>query len=158
MATLQKGYPRVDVQHWDPWLAAVIAYGRTSREEVFMNSKLRLFATKRVEASSTQVDKTYDHMYNGPMQFVWDETKRQSNLARHGLDFADAPKVFAGPLVLFEDIRHDYCKQRKIGIGLLDQVLVLIVHVESDETIRIISMRRADSNETDLYYQNCGYF
>jgi uncharacterized DUF497 family protein len=28
----------------------------------------------------------------------------------------------------------------------------------ADETIRIISMRRADGNETDIYYQNVGYF
>jgi len=35
---------------------------------------------------------------------------------------------------------------------------VLIVQVESDEEIRIISMRRADSDETDLYYRNAGYF
>ena len=45
-----------------------------------------------------------------------------------------------------------------IGIGLLDCLVVLIVHVETDETIRIISMRKADSDETDLFYQNAGYF
>ena len=45
-----------------------------------------------------------------------------------------------------------------IGIGLLDCLVVLIVHVESDEAIRIISMRKADSNETDLFYRNAGYF
>jgi uncharacterized protein len=67
-------------------------------------------------------------------------------------------KVFAGPMVLFEDNRADYGEQRMIGVGLLDYLVVLIVHVESDETIRIISMRKADGNETDLYYQNVGYF
>jgi len=92
------------------------------------------------------------------MQFTWDEAKRQANIAKHGLDFIDAPRVFAGPLVLFEDSRHDYGEQRMIGIGLLDFLVVLIVHVESDEEIRIISMRRADSDETDLYYQNTGTF
>ena len=45
-----------------------------------------------------------------------------------------------------------------IGIGLLDYLVVLIVHVESDESIRIISMRKADSDETDLYNKNAGYF
>jgi uncharacterized DUF497 family protein len=86
------------------------------------------------------------------------EPKRQANLAKHGLDFADAAKVFAGPMVLFEDNRFDFGEQRMIGVGLLDYLVVLIVHVESGETIRIISMRKADSNETDLYYQNVGYF
>ena len=92
------------------------------------------------------------------MRYVWDEAKRQANLKKHGLDFADAPEVFAGPMVLIEDSRADYGEQRMIGIGLLDCLVVLIVHVETDETIRIISMRKADSDETVLFYQHAGYF
>ena len=92
------------------------------------------------------------------MNFHWDEPKRQSNLKKHGLDFADAAKVFGGPLVLFEDQRENYGEQRMIGIGLLDYLVVLIVPLESDDNIRIISMRKADSDETDLFYKNAGYF
>ncbi len=94
----------------------------------------------------------------GLVTLTWDEAKRQANVAKHGLDFADAAKVFAGPMVLFEDDRADYGEQRMIGIGLLEYLVVLIVHVESDETIHIISMRKADGDETDIYYQNVGYF
>jgi uncharacterized DUF497 family protein len=101
---------------------------------------------------------TYDRMYTSLVKITWDEPKRQANIAKHGLDFADAEKVFAGPMVLFEDDRADYGEQRVIGVGLLDYLVVLIVHVENDELIRIISMRKADSNEADLYYQNVGYF
>jgi uncharacterized DUF497 family protein len=97
-------------------------------------------------------------MYTVAVNFTWDEPKRQANLGKHGLDFADAEKVFAGPMVLFEDTRIDYGEQRMIGVGLLDYFVVLIVHVENEETIRIISMRKADDNETDLYFQNVGYF
>ena len=92
------------------------------------------------------------------MRYIWDEAKRQANLKKHGLDFADAPEVFAGPMVLIEDSRTDYGEQRMIGIGLPDCLVVLVVYVETDETIRIISMRKADSDETDLFYQNAGYF
>ena len=92
------------------------------------------------------------------MTFTWDETKRRANIAKHGLDFADAEKMFAGPMVLFEDDRSDYGEQRMIGIGLLDYLVVLIVHVETNDTIRIISMQKAESDETDLYYENVGYF
>ena len=92
------------------------------------------------------------------MNFTWDETKRRANIAKHGLDFADAEKVFAGPMVLFEDDRTDYSEQRMIGIGLPDYLVVLIVHTETNDTIRIISMRKAESDETDLYYENVGYF
>jgi len=92
------------------------------------------------------------------MRYIWDETKRKANLKKHGLDFADAEKAFIGPMVLFEDSRESYGEQRMIGIGLLDCLVVLIVHVEADETIRIISMRKADTDEIDLFYKNAGYF
>ena len=91
------------------------------------------------------------------MRFTWHESKRRANLTKHGLDFADAAKVFQGPMVLFEDQRYDYGEQRMIGIGLLGALVVLVVHVESDETIHIISMRKADSDETNLFYQNAGF-
>ena len=92
------------------------------------------------------------------MRYTWNEAKRKTNLKKHGLDFADAEKVFNGQLVLIEDKRQNYGEQRMIGIGLLDFLVVLVVHVESDEEIRIISMRKADRDETDLYYENSGYF
>lgn len=92
------------------------------------------------------------------MRFTWDETKRQANLNTYGLDFADAQHVFAGPLVLVDDSRRDYGEQRMVGIGLLDVLVVLIVHIESEQEIRIISMRKATSDETDLFFRNAGYF
>ena len=92
------------------------------------------------------------------MRFTWTETKRRSNLAKHGLDFADAKKVFTGPMVLFEDQRSDYGEQRMIGVGLLGELVVLIVHVESAAAIHVISMRKADNHETNLFYQSAGYF
>jgi len=92
------------------------------------------------------------------MRFTWTETKRRINLAKHGLDFAAAKKVFAGPMVLFEDQRSDYGEQRMIGIGLLAELVVLVVHVESGGIIHIISMRKADNHETNLYFQSAGYF
>ena len=92
------------------------------------------------------------------MRYLWDESRPQTNLIKHGLDFADAAKVFAGPMALFEDGRKDYGEQRMIGIGLLETLVVLIVHVEADDSIRIISMRKAESDETDLFYCNAGYF
>lgn len=92
------------------------------------------------------------------MIFTWDEAKRKSNLEKHGYDFADAYRVFDGPMVLFEDDRDGYGEQRMIGVGMLDTLVVVVVHVEADETIRIISMRKADRDETNLYYQNAGYF
>ncbi len=86
------------------------------------------------------------------MQFTWDEAKRQENLRKHGLDFADAVRVFAGEVFRREDARYQYDQQRMIAIGMLDAVTVLVVHVESEQTIRVISMRRADKHETKIYF------
>lgn len=49
-------------------------------------------------------------------------------------------------------------RQAKLAKHGLDFLVALIVHVESHQEIRIISMRKADSDETDLYYRNAGYF
>ena len=87
------------------------------------------------------------------MNFTWDDAKRQSNLRKHELDFADAEQVFAGPMATFEDTRHVYAEQRLIGLGLLNGLVVVIIHVEADTTIRVISMRKASHHEADLFYQ-----
>jgi uncharacterized DUF497 family protein len=88
------------------------------------------------------------------MRYVWDEAKRQSNLHKHGLDFADAVKVFEGETLLFEDKRFSYGEQRMICYGLLDWLVVVIVHAEADGTFRIISMRKATRNESNIYFRH----
>jgi uncharacterized protein len=90
------------------------------------------------------------------MRFIWDEAKRKSNLAKHGYDFADAHKVFSGSLVLAEDGREDYGEQRMLALGQLDTVVVMIVHVEFDDSIRVISMRKATKHEANDYYEKIG--
>jgi uncharacterized DUF497 family protein len=46
------------------------------------------------------------------MRCIWHEPKRQANLQKHSLDFADAERVFAGPTFTFVDDREDYGEQR----------------------------------------------
>ena len=92
-------------------------------------------------------------MYIKDMTFTWNENKRQRNLGKHGLDFAHAYKVFEGATFTFEDTRFNYTEQRFITVGLLDNVVV-IVHTETEEEIRIISMRKANKHEQQLYFQN----
>lgn len=61
------------------------------------------------------------------MRFSWSETKRQSNIADHGLDFADAPQVFDSVTYTFEDDPFEYGEERFVTLGLLDGVVVSIV-------------------------------
>lgn len=82
------------------------------------------------------------------MDFEWDEAKRELNLSRHGLDFADAPNIFELPMLTALDTRHDYGEDRWLGIGLLQGRVVVVVFTQPDiRTFRIISLRKAVSHE-----------
>ena len=85
------------------------------------------------------------------MRYEWDEAKREANLQKHGLDFVDAEEVFAGTTITLEDRRCDYGEQRFVTFGLLERVLVAIVHTEQTGTIRLISMRKATRSEKKSY-------
>jgi uncharacterized protein len=88
------------------------------------------------------------------MKFEWDDRKNDLNLANHELDFANAQQIFRLPLRLFPDDRQDYGEERWIGIGMLEGRTVVIVFTEPDEnTIRVISLRKAVSHERRIYEQ-----
>jgi uncharacterized protein len=90
------------------------------------------------------------------MQFEWDDAKNRSNFAKHGLDFADAELVFAGPCVTFIDDRFDYGEERFVTLGLLAGRLVTIAHAARGEATRIISMRKANRREQEIYQKRLG--
>ena len=87
------------------------------------------------------------------MSFEWDETKRQINIKNHGLDFADAAEVFDSMTLEFEDLRKDYGETRIRAYGLLQGTVVLVVYKPYQDTMRIISMRKATSYEQEQYFQ-----
>ena len=95
----------------------------------------------------------HKYVYIAGMQFSWDEAKRQVNLRKHGLDFADASAVFEGTTFTFEDDRFDYGEQRYITLGLLHGRVVIIAHMEHHDEIRMISMREGTKREQILYFR-----
>ncbi|TNM65891.1 BrnT family toxin [Aliirhizobium smilacinae] len=87
------------------------------------------------------------------VRFVWDEIKRQKNIALHGLDFAVAAAEFDFKEALIEpgypgrDGRH-----RFMAIGPLGDDLTTIVFSRlGNEAISIISFRRASRSERRRY-------
>lgn len=46
------------------------------------------------------------------MEFEWDETKRQSNIRNHGIDFVDVRAAFDGYTLTVEDTRLAYDEPR----------------------------------------------
>ena len=88
------------------------------------------------------------------MKFIWDRRKNEINIEKHGLDFADAYKVFESPMLVGIDNREDYGEDRWIGMGLMDSRVVVIVFTEPEEdTIRVISFRKATTDERKKYEQ-----
>jgi uncharacterized protein len=64
--------------------------------------------------------------------------------------------VFDGPCVTFEDDRFAYGEQRLITLGLLAERLVVIAHAPRDEGTRIISMRKGNRREKEIYEERLG--
>jgi uncharacterized DUF497 family protein len=87
--------------------------------------------------------------------FVWDENKNRENIRKHGIDFRDVTDLFNHPMLVRLDTRQDYGEDRWIGLGLLESTVAVVVFVEweDEETIRIISARKATAYERDEYDQ-----
>jgi uncharacterized DUF497 family protein len=62
--------------------------------------------------------------------------------------------VFAGPTFTIPDSRFDYGEERFVSIGLLDADVVVIVHTETENEIRVISMRKGTANEQKIFFEN----
>jgi uncharacterized DUF497 family protein len=87
------------------------------------------------------------------VNFTWHESKRRSNLKKHGFDFVDAEQVFAGPTMTEEDKRDNDGEQRFNTTGFLGTQIVTICHMETVEEIHVISMRKAEPHEIDTLSQ-----
>jgi hypothetical protein len=87
------------------------------------------------------------------MKVSYDTAKRERTLAERGLDFEDAPAVFAGFHLTRRDDRKDYGEAREITTGLLGGEVVVLVWTERKDSRRIISMRKAHKDERERYHE-----
>jgi uncharacterized DUF497 family protein len=87
------------------------------------------------------------------LRFEWDRRKAARNLAKHGLSFDEASTVFADGLsVTIPDPDHSEDEERWIIIGQSNRGrLLVVVHTEDDNTVRIISARDAEKRERVKY-------
>ena len=85
------------------------------------------------------------------MDIVFDDAKDRRNTQERGLPFARAAD-FAFESALFEiDNRQDYGENRIRALGYMDGKLHALVFTETATGIRVISFRRANKRENDLY-------
>ena len=87
------------------------------------------------------------------IKFEWNPPKARRNLRKHGIDFDEASTVFADTLsITIPDPDHSEDEERWVTMGFSNrQRLLVVVHTEEEETIRIISARTADRLERRKY-------
>ena len=86
------------------------------------------------------------------MRLEWDEDKRLINWQKHDIDFADVWQVFEGESLTGLDDRFDYDETRFVTYGLLEGEVVVVAHTENDDTIRVISARKAEKYEQEEFF------
>lgn len=86
------------------------------------------------------------------MDFEWDNEKNNTNVVKHGIDFEFAKEIFSGIWLLKPDDRRNYGENRFIALGMLEEFVLLAVYTIRKQKIRLISVRRANTEERRIYY------
>jgi uncharacterized DUF497 family protein len=87
------------------------------------------------------------------MKIEWDSKKAKSNLEKHGVSFEEAATALSDPMAATgADPDHSLTEDRYITFCVSEKNrLVVVSHTEKDQTIRIISARKASKGEQKLY-------
>ncbi len=81
------------------------------------------------------------------MKIDFDPAKSARNVRERGLPFELAAAVLANVIGEFIDDRRDYGEERFVAFGMVVGRLFCVVYTKRDETIRVISLRKANSKE-----------
>jgi len=90
----------------------------------------------------------------GAWQFEWDPAKAESNRRKHGISFEEARSLFTSGAEYLEilDLQHDEDEDRYVAVGPVARGILCVAFVERGEnTLRIISARRATRREAELF-------
>lgn len=89
------------------------------------------------------------------MEFEWDADKAAQNLRKHGVQFSVAARALFDPhRIEVYDGREDYSEDRWATIGYVDPAVLYVVYtIRNEETIRLISARKANEQERKKYRQ-----
>lgn len=84
------------------------------------------------------------------MKYEWDEVKATANLTRHNVDFNSATEFNWNTAFETYDDRLNYEEDRWIAIGFIGKKLHVLVYTIRANTIRIISLRKANKRKRFL--------
>ena len=85
------------------------------------------------------------------MFYEWDDSKAQLNHEKHGVSFEDVEWFDWTSALVKEDTRLDYGESRYNALGLMNDRLYQITFTVREETIRVISFRKANKREVRQY-------
>lgn len=86
------------------------------------------------------------------IRLEWDDLKNELNVRRRGLAFSDALPMFNELIMVSLDNRRDYGEERFVGINYVQTRLMVVVFCRRGlDGIRIISLRRANNREKEIY-------
>ena len=88
------------------------------------------------------------------MDFERDEAKERANVARHGVEFQTAKRIFEGPVLTRPDTRRDYREVRHIGVGHVGPAVLVVAHTRRGASLRLISARPASRKERKAYHEH----
>lgn len=90
------------------------------------------------------------------LRFEWDPRKATNNLRKHGVSFEEASTVFSDPLSLtIADPDHSEDEERSVILGQSNRLrLLIVVHTDDGNTVRVISARRAEPRERRKYEES----
>ncbi len=86
------------------------------------------------------------------MDFGWDESKRQANLRKHGIDFTRAARIFRGPVFEAVDRRVAYGEERIRAIGAWQGEVLVVVYTWRGAARRLISAWKAGRADARAYH------
>ena len=85
------------------------------------------------------------------MEFEWDEAKHVKNLRERGIGFDDGARIFAGPVLIWQDTRREYGEERFRAVGESDGDILHVVFTWRGDRMRVMSVRRANRKETKVW-------
>jgi uncharacterized DUF497 family protein len=85
--------------------------------------------------------------------FEWDASKARLNLKKHGVSFEDATTIFGDPRAITIKSTVSSIEERLVTIGktVSGSVIIVVVHTDRNDRIRIISARPASKIERRQY-------
>ena len=86
------------------------------------------------------------------MEITWDDNKARINFKKHGITFEEASSVLTSTsAITYEDTKSSEQRYVTIGFSVLARLLVVVTCYRDENKLRIISARKANKKERELY-------